>query len=184
MARRGTIHFGIHSATHAQNPRLQAAEAGRARAILRAKTGLLATDYCYPYGNAPDALRAAVAAAGYRTAMVCADRVFRPADDADLLRIPRVSIYGGQHAFAVTPGAAVEQGSFTAEVHNRGVALPVRGVLRASGTGGGTWSLRPARRLDARPQQWRWTNLPPATAAAELHVEIWEQNGLFRYAAR
>ncbi len=180
MARRGVIAFGIHSATHAQNPRLQAVEVERARAILRAKTGLDSTDYCYPYGNAPAMLRDAVAAAGYRTALICGDRLFRPAADTDLLRIPRVSVYGGKHDFGVTPGASLEQGSFSATVSNRGVALPVRGLLRENGTGR-SWHHDPGRRLDATPRQWRWTNLPPDVAAERLRVEIWEQNELFRY---
>ena len=180
MQSRGTIAFGIHSRSHAQQPARVAQEAAECREIFKDKTGLDADDFCYPYGRAPESLVAAVSNAGYRTAMVCEDRWFAPTPGADWLRIPRVSVYGGHHAFSATPPVRAEPGAVGAEVRNAGVPLPVRGVLRDGATGR-AWMLQPTGRLGPEPQTWRWNDLPPDLDPANLQVEIWEQNGLFRY---
>ena len=78
------------------------------------------------------------------------------------------------------PAAAPAAGAFCAEVRNDGVVLAARGVLRDPATGH-RWSLPPVARLDGHTQTWCWTNLPAGQAPAGLQVEIWEQNGLFRY---
>ena len=180
MQARGVFVCGVHSFSHTPAPALQAQETAECRNIFRRKTEVETRDYCYPYGGAPDPLRQAVADAGYRTAMICEDRLFSPGPGTDLLRIPRVSVYGGRHAFAATPLSGPANGAFRAEVKNEGVPLPVRGVLRDAQTGR-TWPFQPERRLDGHPQTWLWTNLPPQLSAAALQIEIWEQNGLFRY---
>lgn len=177
MLARGTVVFGIHSFSHTSDPARQAQEVAECRAIFRRQTGQKTRAYCYPYGGAPDLLRDAVAAAGYRTAMICDDRVFTNAPDADFLRIPRVSVYGGRHAFRIDPAPGPDDGC-CAEVRNDGVRLPVLGRLRDAQTGR-TWDLPREPRLDARPRLWCWTNLP---AGAGRQIEIWEPNGLFRYA--
>lgn len=180
MQSRGTFAFGIHSHSHAGQPDRIAQEAAECRRIFRDKTGVATRDFCYPYGAAPNHLVQAVAAAGYRTAMVCADRLFVPGLGADWLRIPRVSVYGGRHDFSATPPARAESGAIAADVRNAGVPLPVRGVLRDSATGR-AWNLQPPDRLGPELQTWRWTDLPADLDPAALQVEIWEQNGLFRY---
>lgn len=180
MQARGTIAFGIHSHSHAGQPDRIAQEAAECRRIFRDKTGVETRDFCYPYGAAPDHLVRAVAQAGYRTAMICEDRLFVPTPGADWLRIPRVSVYGGRHGFAATPPVRAEPGTVAAEVRNAGVPLPVRGILRDAATGR-AWPLQPSGRLGPEPQSWRWIGLPPDLDPANLRVEIWEQNGLFRY---
>lgn len=180
MLARGTIAFGIHSHSHAPNPGRLAQEAGECRHLFKRKAGGKTRDFCYPYGSAPDLLRQAVTNGGYRTAMICEDQMFTNAPGADLFRIPRVSVYGGTHQFAVSAGTLAEDGIFCAEVRNDGVPLPVRGVLRDTRSGR-TWPLRPTERLGPAPQRWCWTNLPPGLAAASLQIEIQEQNGLFGY---
>lgn len=177
---RGTFAFGIHSFSHTSDPVRQAQEVAECRAIFKRQTGQKTRAYCYPYGIAPDVLRDAVAAAGYRTALVCGDQTFTNAPGADFLRIPRVSVFGGRHRFAATPVPAPEAGAFCAEVRNDGVRLPVRGRLRDPATGR-IWDLPPEPRLDAPPRLWCWTNLPPGIAAGSPQIEIWEQNNLFRY---
>lgn len=177
---RGTFAFGIHSFSHTSVPSRQALEVAECRAIFRRQTGQKTRAYCYPYGIAPDLLRDAVAAAGYRTAMICGDQTFTNAPGADFLRIPRVSVFGGTHRFSAVPAAAPSPGAFCAEVRNDGVVLAARGVLRDPATGR-CWSLPPVARLEGHAQTWCWTNLPAGQAAAGLQVEIWEQNGLFRY---
>lgn len=180
MQERGTIVFGIHSHSHSSDSARVAQEAAECRNIFHQKTGKKTRDFCYPYGAAPDGLVQAVSNAGYRTAMICEDRMFRPGPDADLFRIPRVSVYGGHHEFSATPASRSEEGTFCATVQNNGIPLPVRGVLREPQTGQ-TWTLLPEARLDGHVQTWCWTNLPPGMAAADPQIEIWEQNGLFRY---
>ena len=180
MLDRGTIAFGIHSHSHAPNPGRLAKEVGECRHIFKRKTGIKTRDFCYPYGSAPDLLRQAVTNGGYRTAMICEDQLFTNAPDADLFRIPRVSVYGGVHGFAVSAESLSPDGVFSAEVKNDGVALPVRGALRDAPSGQ-TWLLPPGDRLGPAPQRWCWTNLPPGLAARSLQVEIQEQNGLFGY---
>lgn len=180
MQARGTFEFGIHSHSHAGQPDRIAQEAAECRRIFRGKTGVETRDFCYPYGRAPEILVAAVSNAGYRTAMVCEDQLFVPTPGADWLRIPRVSIYGGRHGFSATAPVRAGAGGVEAEVRNAGVPLPVRGVLRDPTTGR-AWSLQPTGRLGPKPQTWRWSGLPPDVDPANLRVEIWEQNGLFRY---
>lgn len=180
MQARGTFAFGIHSHSHAGQPDRIAQEAAECRRIFRAKTGVETRDFCYPYGAAPNHLVQAVAQAGYRTAMICADRLFVPGLGTDWLRIPRVSIYGGRHGFSATAPVRAASETIAAEVRNAGVPLPVRGWLRDGATGR-AWPLRPAARLGPEPQAWRWTGLPPDVDPANLRVEIWEQNDLFRY---
>jgi peptidoglycan/xylan/chitin deacetylase (PgdA/CDA1 family) len=180
MQSRGTFVFGIHSHSHAQQPARLAQEAAECRRTFQDKTGLDALDFCYPYGRAPESLVAAVSNAGYRTAMVCEDRRFVPGPGADWLRIPRVSVYGGHHEFSATPPVRAGPGAVGAEVRNAGVPLPVRGVLRDAATRR-AWTFQPPGRLGPAPQAWRWTDLPADLDPASLQVEIWEQNGLFRY---
>ncbi len=180
MQARGTIAFGIHSFSHAPDPARQALEVRECREIFKRKTGVKPTDYCYPYGGASDPLRAAVAAAGYRTAMVCSDRLFTLAPRADLLRIPRISVYGGRHDIHASPPSPSADG-FCAVVRNDGVPLPVAACLRDTLTGR-SWPLAsPVPRLGPQPQTWSWTHLPPGLSPEHLKVEIWEQNQLFQY---
>lgn len=180
MLDRGTIAFGIHTHSHAPNPARLAQEVGECRHLFKRKTGVKTRDFCYPYGSAPDALRQAVVDGRYHTALICEDQVFTNAPGADLFRIPRVSVYGGSHAFSVSAESLSPDGVFSAEVNNAGVPLPVRARLRDRASGQ-TWILPPGERLGPAPQRWCWTNLPPGLDPASLQVEILEQNGLFTY---
>ena len=88
MAARGTVAIGIHSRTHARDPRLLAAEARSGRGALRARTGIKSKSYCYPFGmHGQPYMREAVEAAHYRTALICEDKMFHYAPA--LATIPR-----------------------------------------------------------------------------------------------
>ena len=169
MLARGTVAFGIHSHSHAPDPARLALEAAECRRIFRRQTGAETRDYCYPYGVAPDVLREAVVAGGYRTATICDDRTFTNAPGADYFRIPRVSVFGGVHRFAVAPDPAPANGGFCAEARNDGSPLPARGVLRDAATGR-RWDLPPVDRFDSHPRRWCWTNLPPDLAAPQVEI--------------
>lgn len=180
MQERGTFVFGLHSHSHTQNPVLQAREVAECRRLFRRRTGRDTRAYCYPHGLASESLVQAVAAAGYRTAMISDDQMLRLGPGTDLLRISRVSIYGGRHDFAVEPLVPAEDGALCAQVQNRGRPLPVRARLFDKSSGQ-IWPLQPQVRLGPAAQSWCWTNLPSGLATPALQVEIWEQNGLFRY---
>jgi peptidoglycan/xylan/chitin deacetylase (PgdA/CDA1 family) len=180
MKARGTFVFGSHSDSHGRNPVALTQEVEECRNIFKRNIGEKTMDFCYPYGVAPDVLVQAVVRAGYRTAMACDDRMFVPGTDTNLFRIPRISIFGGIHEFAVSPVEPSETGGFCASAANRGVPLPVRGMLRDL-KHNQVWPLPPTGRFGPEPQRWCWTNLPPDLDASSLQVEIWEQNGIFRY---
>ena len=181
MQARGTFAFGIHSFSHTPDPAAQAQEVAECRRIFKRQTDTKCRDYCYPHGGAPDLLVQAVSNAGYRTAMVCEDQMFRLQPDADFLRIPRVSVYGGTHRFVSGPLSGTPAGGICAEVKNDGLPLPVRGVLRDPRSGR-AWPFQPPARLGPEAQPWCWTNLPAGLPVASLQLEIQEQNGLFGYA--
>ncbi len=180
MISRGTIAFGIHSHSHSPQPARLALEVGECRHIFKRKTGVHTSDFCYPYGSAPDILRQAIAHDGYKTAMICEDQLFTHSPTTDLFRIPRISVYGGTHSFTLSAGTLSNQQEYSIDVQNNGIPLPVRGLLRHAPSGR-SWTVQPTERLGPAPQRWSWTHLPPDLDAHSLHVEIWEQQGLFRY---
>lgn len=129
MARRGVVALGVHSRTHSPSPAVTLAEIPSSRRALRARTGVKSRDYSHPFGQwAAGGLTNAVAAAGYRTAVVCGDRPFRYAPDADFLLIPRISVFGGVPRAGL---AAVDFAAGRATVTNAGARLPLRLVAVA-----------------------------------------------------
>lgn len=99
MQRRGTFSFGVHSLGHTPNPSDEARTVAAARDRFIERTGHRPDAFCYPHGQAPDVLREAVGTAGFTTAMICEDTWHVFSQTNDLLRIPRVSVYGGTHDF-------------------------------------------------------------------------------------
>ncbi len=99
--RRGTLAFGVHSHTHPKHPDAVAAEITVSRDWFRARTGTRPDSFCYPHGQVNPGLERAVRAAGYTTAMICEDEVAMLARGANLLALPRVSVFGGAQCFTV-----------------------------------------------------------------------------------
>lgn len=124
MARRGVVSLGVHSRTHSPSPAVILSEIPSSRRALLARTGVKSRDYSHPFGQwAAPGLTNAVAAAGYRTAVICGDRPFRYAPDADFLRMPRLSVYGGVHLAGLV---GVDFAAGRATVTNAGARLPLR----------------------------------------------------------
>ncbi len=179
---RGALSFGSHSISHSANARHQAKEVSRSRHIFHDKTGTKANAYCYPNGYAPDIIWEAVRYKHrFTTAMVCDDQIFQFSCNADLYRIPRVSVYGGRHDFKLTT-PAWSDGHLTVQAVNNGVPMPVRCMLREKRTGRKILSDGdPERFGNGESRDFTWANLPKDLDAKDLEVIVSEQNGLFTY---
>jgi peptidoglycan/xylan/chitin deacetylase (PgdA/CDA1 family) len=90
----GLITFGSHTFSHSRLPRLDPAQQQReidgSRRFLRERLGVEVDFFCYPFGDFDAASKRAVAAAGYRAAVVT--RRSLAGEDAFTLR--RVGVYG------------------------------------------------------------------------------------------
>lgn len=175
MHRRGTVEIGVHSLTHTRSAPGLALEASVGRWVVEKEMGIpRARHYCYPYGNfRQDYMRAAVEEGKYRTATVCEDQMFHYGPEADLLAIPRLSVYGGVHDIRVE---SVDAAAGTVTVRNEGTALPLKAVLRDG-----------AGRIVAETETVRVGGKEPAILRSpgpfpeNCTVELWDANGLFRY---
>ena len=91
------IEVAAHSHTHPQLDRVPplviSDEVHRSRGLLEDKLGLAVDGFAYPFGYWNRAVRAAVAAAGYRYACAVDDLITAPGDDA--LTLPRLTINAG-----------------------------------------------------------------------------------------
>ena len=175
MAARGTVAVGSHSLTHIPNPQLLSSEIRPSLRKLRKIADTKTRDYCHPYGlHGYGHMVAALRESRCETAMVCGDAMFRFSRDADLLAIPRLSVYGGRHDVAV---AAEDPAAGTVTLSNGGVPLPLKAVVRRD-SDGRTWEA---------PEQWAGGRRTPVyrfgpEALAEPHrIEAWDKSGLFRY---
>ncbi len=175
MAARGTIAIGIHSLTHVPIPHRLEKEILRGRQRLLDATGVPSQDYCYPFGlYRYDYMDAALRRSGYKTALICEDRMFRYGTETNLLAIPRLSVYGGPHAISV---AAANPEDGTVSLANDGLKIPLRAVIRRLSDGHAwTSSLQPAG--EGLAPTYRF---PPEAFAAPYRIEAWDKAGLFRY---
>ena len=118
-------------------------------------------------------MREAVEAAHYRTALICDDKMFHYAPDADWLTIPRLSVYGGSHDIRVE---AVDFAKGIVKVSNGGCVLPLKAVMRDPATGREAES--PAVRVG---QKTRTLRVDGAGFPTNAVVELRDAAGLFRY---
>lgn len=177
MQKAGTFAFGIHSISHTADPVAQAAEAQPARHVFRAKAGTRTRSYCYPFGGSSEPIREAVARKGrYTTAMVCDDRLFVYDSRSDLYRIPRISVFGGTHAFEMERDAASNSVLVSCQ-GNRLKALP---ALRDA-DGALHFPAEPASTIGRTPVRFTWLDLPgDRFRAAEL--ALYDATGTVEYA--
>lgn len=175
MAARGVVAVGSHSMTHVRNnARALAAEMGPSRERL-AQLGAATRDYCYPFGlHGYDYMYENLRASGYRTALICDDRMFRYGEETNLFAIPRVSVFGGRHAVSLV---AADPSSGEVVFANDGARLPLRAVVRDRASGRvWTGDVRQVRR-DA-PASWTF---PPEALDGPRDIEAWDRHGVFRY---
>ncbi len=97
---RAGVHFGSHSRSHADLPRLGAAalrdELAGSRAELEDALGCEVRELAYPYGRSDDHVITAARAAGYVTAFTTEPGFNRPAQDSH--RVRRLDVYGADTA--------------------------------------------------------------------------------------
>lgn len=187
MMKHGAFSFGIHSISHTSNSKRQAREVHPARHVFHQKTGAKTTSYCYPYGLDADPIYTQVTAKRYTTALVCKNTLFTYTRDADLFRIPRISIHGGRHRFMVRSCERSEAG-LQATIANDGIGLHVFPLLRNRKTGGllssdeGTVRLGEGGRGSVRESTWTWKHVPGDWNLEDLEIILREPNGLFDFA--
>lgn len=187
MHERGTLAFGAHGHTHAnlaaaQDPWPDVRECYRQiKHHLKARPD----SFCYPGGQVSDRAVAAVRRSGFTTAMVCEDRVARIDLGDDLLGIPRVSVYGGAHAFRIAPPAAVpasgDRMAVAHEVSAAGVPLPVSPCVRWEGSEGDSGAVAWLSEAEVGVQgvTFRWA-VPASAVGRAYRVELWDRNRVLR----
>lgn len=173
MSARGTVAVGIHSLKHRPNWKQLTKEIRRSRTVLFERTGIRTTDYCYPFGiHGYPAMRRALADAGFRSGTICDDRMFRYRPEADLLEIPRLSVYGGLHSVRI---AAIDREAGTVTVANDDTPIPLKVVVRsASGT-----VESGVQRVGGDEPTHEFSGL--GAIPADATVELTDAAGLFRY---
>jgi len=91
------MEVAAHSHTHPQLDRVPHSvindEVLRCRGLLEDKLGLAVEGFAYPFGYWNRAVRAAIAAAGYRYACAVDERITLPSDD--VLTLPRITVNAG-----------------------------------------------------------------------------------------
>lgn len=180
--KRGVLSFGIHSISHTPQLSRQAKEVARARRIFHAKTGRKTNSYCYPNGRTDDNLVSFVKSKNrYKTAMICEDQMFVFSKNADFYRIPRVSVYGGKHTFAIAE--VLRNGDFLSVSMSHDVPLitvktvlhdKVNDVFYQPSCGN-------VRLAGVNTVLLGWSGLPENSKLTDFEVLVQEQNGLFTY---
>ncbi len=181
---RGTLAFGSHGRAH-RDLRFVAdagADLRGSREDFVAGCGRAPDAFCYPFGRYREDTVRAVRAAGFRTAVTCDEAVAEAGPGADLLRLPRVHVVGGPHAFALRgapPGAA--PGSAPAlRLAYRGPGLRADARLRGTaGEEGWAWT-GPLDLVAGRDTMLSWPasrGAPPPGAP----VEVWDRHRVLRF---
>ena len=179
MQKRGTFVFGGHSHRH-QN--LAAAgdpypDIRECYLVLRRHGIRRPFSFCYPYGQYNARTIAAVKRAGFRSAMVCEDRVALTGKDMNLLALPRVSVMGGKHDFHVRPSRCPPASGVSGITH-AGIPMEVSPRLVWDGaTTDQGWL--PAMEVKNDACEWRWPRPVTCTNAEPVRLEIWDKHRLF-----
>lgn len=188
MQKRGTFVFGGHGHRH-QN--LAAVDdpypdIRECRLQLRRHDIRQPFSFCYPHGQYNARTIEAVKRAGFRSAVVCEDRVALTGKAMNLLALPRVSVMGGEHEFHVNRlSASATPGEIVLHVMHTGIPMEVSPHLVWSGTAidqdlpalGDGWL--PAVPISNGDYEWRWPRPAAASNAAPVRLEIWDKHRLF-----
>ena len=178
MQKAGTFSFGIHSISHTPAPDIQAAEVQPARHVFRTKTGVRTRSYCYPSGGSSQPIYEAVKRKGrYTTAMVCGDRLFVYDARCDLYRIPRISVFGGTHAFQ----AKLDAGTKSVVIACKGNRIKALPALRDA-EGALHFPLKKAATIGKKPVQFTWPDAPEFLFQADSEMVLCDPSGTVEYA--
>lgn len=181
MRRRGVLSFGGHGHQHynlavAEDPFPTIMDCFKA---IKKKAGFKPDSFCYPHGQYNEQVMDAVRRAGFTTAVVCEDAVATSGPEAKLLALPRVSVMGGRHRFAVARARDKEEtpGEIVIRVTHVGVSLDI--APRLPGAPDGGWL--PARELRHGSEvDWCW-KLATSAVPAQISFELWDRNRIFRF---
>lgn len=183
MQKRGVISFGGHSHEH----RNLAATADPFPLIDECRKQLLrhganeSEAFCYPFGQYRPETVQAVKRAGFRTAVVCEDRIALFGGTNNILALPRVSVMGGRHEFSVfrdRPGEPEDEIIFT--VRHEGIPVEIAPALK---------DLRGVNRwMDVRELPRGDTRIVRKTTDLKAHkalytLDIWDKHKLFCFFA-
>lgn len=188
MRGRGTFVFGAHTRNRVDLRREERPfiEIRASRTDIRKVLGREPRSFSYPFGSQSDVITRDVRKARFTTAVLCEDRLAVVDGRTDLLRLPRVSVYGGTHGFEVTPVTAV--GATTPRRWQirklSGVPIPAVIALRAPASKDRTWVpvTRPDDRLNHEPFLF---DIPSEAAGPDGNtvVEVWGRTRVIPYFA-
>jgi peptidoglycan/xylan/chitin deacetylase (PgdA/CDA1 family) len=181
MRRRGTFAFGAHTRNHVDLRREERPfiEIRASRTDIRKVLGSEPRSFAYPFGIQNDAIARDVRKARFSTAMLCEDRLALVDGHTDLLRLPRVSVYGGAHAFEVDRAAS----QWTIR-KTQGVPIPATLAFRVPGSEERAWVpvTGPDERLNHEPFAF---DIPSEAVGRDGRtvVEVWGRSRVIPYFA-
>lgn len=174
MKSRGVVTFGVHGHRHER-----LAEAGSPEADIEAATQAFREhllcqpdSFAYPFGSYSRRVVQSVRRSGYDTAMTCADRVAALDGSTSLLKLPRITVEGGEHIFT-TELIAATQGSRAVTFHlaHRGITISGTPRLVLAGADGETAYWKPAQLFKEASYEWTW-DLTNATLRAPCSARL------------
>jgi len=181
MQKRGTFVFGWHGHRHLNLAAMNDPYADIRECYLQLRRHGIRRpfSFCYPHGQYNARTIAAVKRAGFRSAMVCEDRVALTGKDMNLLALPRVSVMGGEHEFHFNRlSASATPDEIALHVMHTGIPMEVSPRLVGSGAGMHNGWLPP---VDIRTgdYEWHWPQPVAGTNAGPVRLEIWDKYRLF-----
>jgi len=180
MQKRGTFVFGGHGHRHQNLAAMEDPYPDVRECYLQLRRQGIRQpfSFCYPNGQYNACAIAAVKRAGFRSAVVCEDRVALTGKSMNLLALPRVSVMGGRHAFHVNRlAASATPCEIVLKVMHTGIAMEVSPRLVWSGvTADQGWL--PAVEINNAEYKWRWPCPAHESNATPVRLEIWDKHRL------
>ena len=181
MQKRGTVTFGGHTRHHVN---LRAAEDTYPEARdcymdIRDLGGFKPAGFCYPFGEYREKTGpAAVARAGFTTAVTCKDGIAETGPTLKLMELPRVSVIGGVHRYHVEILPTHSAGTFAVRVWKEGHTMKVypRWVWPGQDANAG-WSDHVL--ITDQPVTLTWTLPSPSPTKAPI-LELWDDFRVLR----
>ncbi len=181
ISRRGVLAFGGHSCSHAslvRQPACRREPSGCSAAIERS-AGFRVEDFCYPHGQCNQETVTSVRGAGFRTGVTSENRVAAWGPEADLYRLPRVSVMGGRNSFSlerrIVPGSLEP----VFGLGYQGVDMEVSSALRLPGVDGEPLWHAPLELRPGGEYLLHWP-VPEGAETGPFQVEIWDKNRILR----
>jgi peptidoglycan/xylan/chitin deacetylase (PgdA/CDA1 family) len=181
MQKRGTFVFGGHGHRHQNLAAMDNPYPDIRECYLQLRQHGIRQpfSFCYPHGQYNAHTIAAVKRAGFRSAMVCEDRVALTGKTMNLLALPRVSVMGGEHEFHVNHlSASATPGEIVLHIMHTGIPMEVSSHLVLNGTTADQGWL-PAVEVRNANYDWHWPQPVAGTNLGPVRLEIWDKYRLF-----